>query len=151
MSSPPNCWQSLGRAKRERPKEEEGESVRSSVESMYLICRGKCQRKRHQRWWWFHHIHSIDVLFVCLIAQRGVLFISARVFFLVWCHPWMDDGTDGWMDGKLYEKQPRRLLLYVIIMSWRIFLFLLTDCFLKIRYIFAWWNIWVSIILLLPS
>jgi hypothetical protein len=28
-------------------------------------------------------------------AERG-LFISARVFFPVLCHPWMDDGTDGW-------------------------------------------------------
>jgi hypothetical protein len=26
----------------------------------------------------------------------GGLFISARVFFSVWCHPWMGDGTDGW-------------------------------------------------------
>jgi hypothetical protein len=26
----------------------------------------------------------------------------------------MDDKTDGWMDGKLHEKQPRRPLLYVI-------------------------------------
>jgi hypothetical protein len=32
----------------------------------------------------------------------------------VWCHPWMNDGTDGWMDGKLHEKRPRRTLLYVI-------------------------------------
>jgi hypothetical protein len=40
----------------------------------------------------------------------GGLFISARVFFPVWCHPWMDDG----MDGKLHEKRPRRTLLYVI-------------------------------------
>ncbi len=29
-------------------------------------------------------------------------------------HPWMDDGTDRWMDGKLHEKRPRRPLLYVI-------------------------------------
>ncbi len=27
----------------------------------------------------------------------------------------MDDGTDGWMDGKLHEKQPWSPLLYVII------------------------------------
>jgi hypothetical protein len=46
-------------------------------------------------------------------AERG-LFISARVFFLVWCHPWMDDGMDGWMDEKLHENRPRCPLLYVI-------------------------------------
>ncbi len=27
---------------------------------------------------------------------EGGLFNYARVFFPVWCHPWMDDGTDGW-------------------------------------------------------
>jgi hypothetical protein len=32
-------------------------------------------------------------------CAKGGLFISARVFFPVWCHPWMDDGTDGWMMG----------------------------------------------------
>jgi hypothetical protein len=58
------------------------------------------------------------------------LFISARVFFPVWCHPWlddrtdewmddrtdewMDDKTDEWMDGKLHKKWPRRPFLYVI-------------------------------------
>jgi hypothetical protein len=21
---------------------------------------------------------------------------------VTWCHPWMDDGTDGWMDGKSF-------------------------------------------------
>ncbi len=38
-----------------------------------------------------------------------------------WCHPWMDDGTDGWvtwchpwMDGKSFMTTPRRPLLYVI-------------------------------------
>jgi hypothetical protein len=30
------------------------------------------------------------------MCRKGVLFICARVFFPVWCHPWMDDGTDGW-------------------------------------------------------
>jgi hypothetical protein len=29
-------------------------------------------------------------------CAEGGLFISARVFFPVWCHPWMDDRTDGW-------------------------------------------------------
>jgi hypothetical protein len=29
-------------------------------------------------------------------CTEGGLFISARVFFPVWCHPWMDDGMDGW-------------------------------------------------------
>jgi hypothetical protein len=42
--------------------------------------------------------------------RGGGLFISARVFFPVWCHPWMNDGTDRW---KLHEKRPRRPLLYV--------------------------------------
>jgi hypothetical protein len=37
-------------------------------------------------------------------AQRGGLFISVRVFFPVWCYPWMDDGTDGWMDGRVTSK-----------------------------------------------
>jgi hypothetical protein len=39
------------------------------------------------------------------------LFISARVFFPVWCHPWMDDGTDGWMEK---ASRPWRPLLYVM-------------------------------------
>jgi hypothetical protein len=34
----------------------------------------------------------------------GGLFISAQVFFPVWCHPWMDDGTDGRMDGRVTWK-----------------------------------------------
>jgi hypothetical protein len=29
-------------------------------------------------------------------CAEGGLIISAMVFFLVWCHPWMDDGMDGW-------------------------------------------------------
>ncbi len=32
----------------------------------------------------------------------------------VWCHPWMDDRTDRWMDGRLHEKWPWSPLLYVI-------------------------------------
>jgi hypothetical protein len=35
------------------------------------------------------------------VEGRGDLFIFARVFFLIWCHPWMDDGMDGWMDGRV--------------------------------------------------
>jgi hypothetical protein len=35
---------------------------------------------------------------------EGELFISAKVFFPLWCHPWMDDGTDGWMDESHDEK-----------------------------------------------
>jgi hypothetical protein len=31
-------------------------------------------------------------------CAEGGLFISATVFFLVWCHPWIDDGMNGWMD-----------------------------------------------------
>jgi hypothetical protein len=41
----------------------------------------------------------------------GVLFISARVFFLVWCHPWMDDGTDGWMES--FTKNDHDVLYYM--------------------------------------
>ncbi len=46
-------------------------------------------------------------------AERGV-FISARVFFPVWCHPWMDDGMDGWMEKASW---PLRPLLYVILLQ----------------------------------
>jgi hypothetical protein len=35
-------------------------------------------------------------------AEEGGLFIFVTVFFLVWCHPWMDDKTGGWMDGKIF-------------------------------------------------
>jgi hypothetical protein len=28
--------------------------------------------------------------------KGGGLFIYAKVFFRLWCHPWMDDGMDGW-------------------------------------------------------
>ncbi len=51
-------------------------------------------------------------------CAEGGLFISARVSFPVWCHPWMYDRTNGWMDGKLHEIRPRRLLLYVITVSY---------------------------------
>jgi hypothetical protein len=40
----------------------------------------------------------------CAEEGGGGLFISARVFFPVWCHPWMDDRTNGWMDGSRDEK-----------------------------------------------
>jgi hypothetical protein len=37
--------------------------------------------------------------YIATHAQKGRgLFIYARVFFPVWCHPWMDDGTDGRTD-----------------------------------------------------
>jgi hypothetical protein len=45
--------------------------------------------------------------------ERGVIYFCP-VFFPVWCHPWMDDGTNGWMDGKLHKKWSRHPLLYVI-------------------------------------
>jgi hypothetical protein len=47
-------------------------------------------------------------------CAEGGLFISVRVFFPVWCHPWMDDETSEWMDEKLHEKRPQRPLLYLI-------------------------------------
>jgi hypothetical protein len=50
------------------------------------------------------------------MRRRG-LFISARVFFPVWCHPWIEDETNGWMDEKLHKKWPRRPLLYAISLS----------------------------------
>jgi hypothetical protein len=36
---------------------------------------------------------------------RG-LFISGRVFFPIWCHPWMDDGTDGWCSDRILFSIP---------------------------------------------
>ncbi len=45
-------------------------------------------------------------------CAEGGLFISARVFFHVWCYPWMDDGTHRWMEK---ASQPRHPLLYVIV------------------------------------
>ncbi len=32
------------------------------------------------------------------MRRGGYLFLPG-FSSLVWCHPWMDDGTDGWMDG----------------------------------------------------
>jgi hypothetical protein len=49
--------------------------------------------------------------------KRG-LFISARVFFPVWCDPWMDDETDGWMEKASW---PWRPLLYVIAIRRNVF------------------------------
>jgi hypothetical protein len=43
-------------------------------------------------------------------AERG-LFISARVFFPVWCHPWMDDGMDGWMES--FTKNDQDVFYYM--------------------------------------
>jgi hypothetical protein len=37
-------------------------------------------------------------------CAEGGLFIYVRVFFLVWCHPWMDEGMDGWMDWRVTWK-----------------------------------------------
>ncbi len=34
----------------------------------------------------------------CAEGGGGYLFLP-WFFFLVWCHPWMDDGMDGWRDG----------------------------------------------------
>ncbi len=44
-------------------------------------------------------------------AEGGVIYFC-RVFFPVWCHTWMDDRTDGWMEK---ASRPRHPLLYVII------------------------------------
>jgi hypothetical protein len=47
-----------------------------------------------------HHLGSgMPFLNNNTCAEGGGLFISTRVFFPVCCHPWMDDGTYGWMDG----------------------------------------------------
>jgi hypothetical protein len=46
------------------------------------------------------------------MRREGGLFISARVFLPVWCHPWMDDETDEWMEK---ASRSRRPLLYVIL------------------------------------
>jgi hypothetical protein len=45
-------------------------------------------------------------------TEGAGFFISARVFFPVWCHSWMDDGRDGWMEK---ASQPRCPLLYVMV------------------------------------
>jgi hypothetical protein len=50
-------------------------------------------------------------------TEGGGVFIYARVLFPIWCHPWMDDETDGWMDGKFHKKQLRRPLIYVILVK----------------------------------
>jgi hypothetical protein len=42
----------------------------------------------------------------------GYLFMP-RVFFPVWCHPWMDDRTDGWMDEKSFMKNDHDVLYYM--------------------------------------
>ncbi len=54
---------------------------------------------------------------LCRGRGGGGVFIYAKVFFPVWCHPWMDDETDEWMDGKLHEKRPQHPLLYVIVVG----------------------------------
>ncbi len=49
--------------------------------------------------------------------RKGGLFISAKVFFPVWCHPWMDDEMNGWMDGsrdeKTFTKNDHDVLYYI--------------------------------------
>ncbi len=47
------------------------------------------------------------------MRRGGRLFISTKVFFHVWCHPWMDDGTDGWVDGKSFTKNNHDVLYYM--------------------------------------
>jgi hypothetical protein len=42
-------------------------------------------------------------------CAEGGLFISVRVFFPVWCHPWMDDRTDG----KNFMKNNHDVLYYM--------------------------------------
>jgi hypothetical protein len=41
-------------------------------------------------------------------------------------------------------------ICYRVMISWRILVPFRGFCLLKIRCIFAWWNIWISMILLLP-
>jgi hypothetical protein len=44
--------------------------------------------------------------------RRGaVFFFSARVFFPVGCHPWMDDGMDEWM--KSFTINDHNVLYYM--------------------------------------
>jgi hypothetical protein len=43
-------------------------------------------------------------------AEAG-LFISARVFFPVSCHPWMDDRMNGWMES--FTKNDHDVLYYL--------------------------------------
>ncbi len=48
-------------------------------------------------------------------CAEGGLFIFVKVFFLVWCHPWMDDETNGWMDGWMesFMKNDHNVLYYM--------------------------------------
>ncbi len=50
-------------------------------------------------------------------AERARLFICARIFFSVWCHPWMDDETNGWMNEwvmwKSFTKNDHDIFYYM--------------------------------------
>ncbi len=139
----PIAWQSLGRAKRERPKEEGwGECQIFSWKYVPNLHRGKCQRKRHQRWWWWlHHIHSIDVLFVCLRRGGCYLFLPGFSFLYDAIHGWMTGQMDGWKDSRKMTMTSFTICNDNILKD---FGFSFRGFFED--YIFAWWNIWVSII-----
>jgi hypothetical protein len=66
------------------------------------------------------------------MRKGGGLFIFAKVFFLVWCHPWMDDGTDGWVTWKSFMKNDHDVLYYMSV-KYHI---------LCIRFNFWFLNIW---------
>jgi hypothetical protein len=78
--------------------------------------------------------------------RRGEDYLFLPGFFLPgWCHPWMGDEMNGWME--CFTKNDHDILYYIVIVSWRILVSL--RGFFE-DYICAWWNIWVLIILLLP-
>jgi hypothetical protein len=39
-------------------------------------------------------------------CTEGGFIYFCQVFFPVWCHPWMDDGTDGWMKKAWLPRRP---------------------------------------------
>jgi hypothetical protein len=50
-------------------------------------------------------------LHMCRGGGWVCLFISVKVFFHLWCYPWMDDEVDGWM--KSFTKNDHNILYYM--------------------------------------
>jgi hypothetical protein len=50
-------------------------------------------------------------------AKGGGLFIFAKIFFFVRCHPWMDDRMDEWMNERVtwksFTKNDHDILYYM--------------------------------------